>query len=505
MKFLNGISPASCLLALLIASCSFTPALVIPEHRNFAEGMHSHAIVPETSTTKSEMLACVSDQLSALATFEDVPQLKHLLESARAHNLDLQAAELRIQESQASRDKAWSELLPTLGLQVSELRADNRGQFNNLPPQIHDALSPYLKSTTSTTYSSRLGITGYEVDLWGRMRNLAHSADASLAAKIKYKELSLVEVNAEVMIAYYELLYANSLRNTLLKKISLASLINSKLAALRHYGRLSQIELKQSQLDASRYEINVRTVDQQIHTLYGRLFLLTGDDQLLRQHDMVFPQESGIADAAAIDQPSYVIDANAVLLRPDVQIAELNIIQANGRVGAARAAFFPMLTLDMTAGRDSNHFSDIFSLSGSGWSFSPTLLTTIFDFGKKNANLNVAKSQASSSLIEYRKTLDKAYQDLQAAIDNLELSRIGIKQSLNQQVLFSEVQSVIKSTRQAGLLSELERLRLELFLITFELDAIEARRALALSKVILYKALGGRYVGSCASTNSPQT
>ncbi|MFD0913485.1 TolC family protein [Methylophilus luteus] len=485
--------------ASLLTACNLSPFSKAEPPALVQNTFQFTTLGDKTTAEKEVVTYCAADPLLDFAPYTENAELNRLLAAGRENNVDLRIATQRVSESQAKQDGTLAALFPTLGLGLSAIRSDNsqsRADLSVLSPRLNNILGS--TSPIQTRYRSQLGITGYEIDVWGRLRSLNNAEKSQVLSQQAYRLFTMVELQAQILTHYYDLQFTAKARSALQREMALRKKAEAYMQMLMAGGQLSELEIQNWNMQGRSLQKNYTDLERQMHASYGTLYRLTDLPELLQQRGLT-----------ALNQwPSQEmwrnrpIDSRVVLLRPDVQYAELNISRADGNIGAARAAFMPVLKLDMTFGRTSETFSDVMSYAGKGWTIMPSLFTSIFDFGKNRANLNAAKAQARIALIEYQKSLIQAYQDLQDAIDKMSVASTLRAQAQANEKLMRAIQLKAQAGRKAGMNSDLDILLLKIEATEIELDRIKIERDATQAQVLLYRALGGRYLKQCDSKTS---
>jgi outer membrane protein, multidrug efflux system len=485
--------------AILLTACNLSPFTKAEAPVLQQDTFHFTPLDGAATVAKDDVTYCAADPLLDFAPYTQNAELNRILAAGRENNVDLRIATQRVSESQARQDGTLAALFPTLGLGLSAVRSDNsqaRADLSVLSSRLNNILGS--TSPIQTRYRSQLGITGYEIDVWGRLRSMNNAEKSQVLSQQAYRLFTMVELQAQILTHYYDLQFSAKARSALKREMDLRRKAEAYMQMLMTAGQLSELELQNWKIQGRSLQKNYLDLERQMHASYGTLYRLTELPELLQQRTLTsLNQWPG--QEMWLNRP---IDSRAVLLRPDVQYAEHNISQADGNIGAARAAFLPALKLDMTFGRTSETFSDVMSYAGKGWTIMPSLFTTIFDFGKHKANLNAAKAQARIALLEYQKSLIQAYQDLQDAIDKMSIASNQRSQAQANEKLIRTIQLKAQAGRKAGMNSDLDLLLLKIEATEIELDRIKIERDATQSQVLLYRALGGRYLKECDSQPS---
>lgn len=372
------------LLSAALAGCSFEPHYQRPEPP-----------VPPSWPVGDSYLR-QSEAALPTVTWRDIfrdPKLQHLIEQALVNNRDLRIAAANIASARAQYRVQRSDLLPTItgggGATVSG------GGGNG----------------TNSRFSVDVGLNNFELDLFGRVRSLSHSAlDQYFAteAAARATRLSLV---GEIATAYFTLAADRSLlavaEETAASARRSVQLTNARLQG----GVSSRIDLRQAQttLDQALSDVASQTTD--VAQDRNALQLLVGAPVA----DADLPASIESVDQSVGELPAG-LDSNILLRRPDVVEAEYQLRAANARIGAARAAFFPRISLTGLLGLASSSLTGLFSGGAFNWSAGANASVPIFDAGANRGNLAFARAQRELFLAQYEKTIQTAFREVSDAL-----------------------------------------------------------------------------------------
>ena len=457
---------AACALAML-AGCSFAPKYEqVP------------APVPAHMGNASEGAAMAADQGIELQGWKQVfidPQLQRLIETALQQNRDLREAILNVEAARSQYRIQRSAVLPAFGLY-------GEGARQRLPADI----SPTGAAGTSSQYSAGAAAS-YEVDFFGRTRGLSAAALESYLATEEARRSAHISLVAEVASAYLGWVVDSQLlelaQQTLETRERTAELVERQYQV----GVATQLDLSQArgalhEARGSHAEFS-RLVEQDINALQ----LLTGSTEAL-ELTAVPERLDQVVRLAGV--PSS-LPSDVLLERPDVRAAEHEIRAANGNIGAARAAFFPRIVLTGTAGTASADLSNLFSGGTGAWSFLPRLDLPIFDFGRRQANLDLAEVQRDVRINRYERAIQTAFREVADAL-------AGRTHYVDQ--LRAQEDRVEEADRTHGLSVKRYETGIDSFLQVLDAQRTQfgARQALLatrlqaqLNLVQLYRALGG--------------
>lgn len=404
------------------------------------------------------------------------PALRRLIERALANNSDLRAAVLRVQEAQATYGVQRSARLPTVGVGLDGSRTRTPGD-----------LSPSGGAVTYNQFQANAGISSWEIDFWGRIASLNESALQSYLATDAARRAATVTLIAQVADAWLGL--RESDERLRLARASEATQRESLRIFTRRLevGAASQLELTQVQTLLSQAESLVVQMQRQHDERRLALGILLGDlTDNVTAEEAATPLDVNMMASVAPGLPSDLLTS-----RPDVLAAEHQLQSANANIGAARAAFFPQISLTAFGGSASTELDRLFRGANRAWSFAPSLSLPIFDAGRNRANLDLAEVRKNLAVAQYEQAVQNAFRDV---ADALSAQHWALRQvDVQQRVLAIERERVRLSrlSYDNGASNFLEVLDAERNLISAEQQVVQSRRALLSSRIVLYAALGG--------------
>ncbi len=383
---------------LILAACSLEPDYTRPASpvsTNWPEG--PAYTQPAASAKAGEPL--LSD-LGWREFFKAEP-LQKLIATALANNRDLRVAALNIESARAQYRVQRADLFPTIS-------AEGTGTRQRSPASV----STFGQSVTYSQYSVDAGISSFELDFFGRVRSLKNEALETYLATEEARTASQVSLIAEVANAYLTLQADRrllSLTNETLK--SQESSLGLTTESFKR-GISSQLDLSQAQTTVETARVNRAIYIRQVAQDRNALELLVGapiDEKSLRTVD------TAEADALLADLPAG-LPSDLLTRRPDIREAEHQLRAANADIGAARAAFFPKITLTASGGTQSTSLSSLFDPGSGAWSFAPSISLPIFDAGRNQANLDVSKAQRDIDIAQYEKAIQTAFREVSDAL-----------------------------------------------------------------------------------------
>ncbi|MBU0714734.1 MAG: efflux transporter outer membrane subunit [Verrucomicrobia bacterium] len=323
-------------------------------------------------------------------------RLQKVIELALANNRDLRVAVLTIEKTRAAYRIQRADLLPTVN-------AVGYGTKQ----QIFASVASFEESVQVKYYSVNVGFSSYELDFFGRIRSLKARALEQYLATEQARRSMQISLTAEIAGAYLNL--AADRERLRLAQDTLDSQESTYELILRRFeiGDASELDLRQAQtrVDSARVDIakytGLTALDE------NALNLLAGTPV---PEDLLPRELTALKDITA-RLPSEVLQR-----RPDILQTENQLKAANANIGAARAAFFPSITLSTSLGTISDQLSGLFKGNSAVWSFAPQITLPIFDTGRNMANLDAAKAERDICLAQYEKAIQTAFKEVADAL-----------------------------------------------------------------------------------------
>lgn len=403
------------------------------------------------------------------------PRLQGVVDLALKQNRDLRVAVLNIEKARAQYGVQRSALFPGVNGTISEQRSHTPA-----------ATSQTGQALEIEAYSATIGFTAYELDLFGRVRSLNAQALQSFFATQETSRSVRISLIAETANAWLTLAADQErlalARDTLTTREDTLRLTQQQVDG--GVGSLATLRNAQVQAETARSDVAVYTA--QVAQDLNALTLLAGADvpaNLLPSRDLASAQ-------ILADLPAGV-PSDVLARRPDVLAAEHQLRGANANIGAARAAFFPRISLTGSLGSSSGELDGLFKSGTKTWSFTPQISLPIFAGGANVANLNVSKANRDIAVATYEKTVQTAFREVSdaLAVRATVADRLAAQERLV--VAATDSQRLSQQRRDAGLDSALTLLDSQRTLYSAQQGLITARLARATNLVTLYKTLGG--------------
>ncbi|MGH8072709.1 MAG: efflux transporter outer membrane subunit [Lysobacter sp.] len=449
--------------SLFVAGCS-TLQPPLPEA---APSIPAEWPLPATTPVAADGTGTITADIGWRDFFAD-PRLDELVAQALANNRDLRVAVLNVERARSQYGIQRADRLPSLGAEVSMTRSGG----DNLD--------------VSESYSASAGIAGFELDLFGRVHNLSQAALQRYFATDEARRSAQLSLIAEVANTWLALAADRELLS--IAQATFASQEASfKLTEQRHdLGAVSGLDVSQARTVVETARSDVARFEGQVAQDRNALALLVGgpvDPSLLP--DAFTPEVSGLARLPA-GLPSEVL-----LRRPDVLAAEYRLRAANADIGAARAAFFPSISLTGSVGSTSDDLSGLFNGGNGIWSFIPQINIPIFQGGRLKSALGVATADRDIALAEYEKSIQSGFREVS---DALALSRTLAEQRTAQEALVAaatRAHELSQARYDAGQDSYLILLDAQRTLYAARQSLVATQLAEQANRVTLYRVLGG--------------
>ncbi len=455
------IAPAA---AAVLAGCSFMPTYERPA-----------APVPAAFPYASATGGTAARALDWPRFFGD-ERLRELIAAALDNNRDLRVAMLNIEQARAQYDIRRADRLPSVGIGVNASRAP----------------SPSTREQV-TSFQAGLAFTAWELDFFGRIASLSEAALAQYLATEEGRKAAQVTLVGTIASTWLALVADEEL--LALTRQTLATREESqRLIQLRFdNGVSSELDLRGAQALAETARAALAQQQRQRALDLNALGLLVG-----RTLPSDYQTGTTMAAVTLPDVPAGM-PSDVLAERPDVRQAEQLLVAANANIGAARAAFFPRITLTASAGRASSQLSGLFDGGGS-WAYTvaPSLLLPIFDAGRNQAGLRSAEVGRDIAVAQYERAIQLAFREVSDAL----AGRATLGDQLQAQSKVAQAEAVRARLSQmrfdAGVASTLDLLDAQRSLFSARQAEIQVRLAQLQNRVLLYRALGGGWSEAAA-------
>lgn len=414
-------------------------------------------------------------------------ELTALVEAALESNRELLVAIARVDEARALARIAGADRLPSIELGASSSRSRSSEATGTLPP-----------GADATVSRHRLAASlGFELDLFGRVRNAAESARRRLLAAESTRDAVELAVASEVASAWFELAaldrQAEVLDATVVSRRRAEELIEARFRG----GQASRLDYERARAERAAAEAERPRVERARRATENRLALLVGrlPGEVARGRSIV----ELAAPAVPAGLPSELLAR-----RPDVAVAEALLAAAAADVGAARAALFPSIRLTGAFGRESAELSELFSPGAVVWNAAAGLLQPIFQGGRNRAGVAAAEARQRQAVAVYLATAEGAFRDVEDALFGVGTTRARRTALAEQVAALAAAYELARLRYEEGESSLLEVLDVERQRLAAELGLAEARRDELAAAVALFRALGGGWSAAGVSAPAPR-
>lgn len=418
-------------------------------------------------------------------SFYTDPELRGLIARALINNRDLRMAVLRVEEARAAYGIQRADQFPTLGLAADAVRQRTPGD-----------LSITGQPLTASQYQVGVGMASWELDFWGRVRNLKDAALENYLATDAARQAATLSLIAQVADSYLTLRELDE--RLALTRATIASREESLRIFRRRFevGAISKLDLTQ-----------VETLWQQAKALGAELERTRAAQaqalqELVGQPIDLPEARAALDDDALMRELPAGLPSDLLTNRPDIVAAEHQLRASNANIGAARAAFLPQITLTGAFGTASSQLDGLFDSGSLAWNFAPSINLPIFDAGRRQANLELAQARQQQAMAQYEKSIQTAFREVADALS----ARYWLAEQVK--VLRATVDAQAERERLARLRYDhgaspfLEVLDAQRDLLEAQQQWVRTRRARLSSQVALYAALGG---GTQAQPAGPAT
>ena len=402
--------------------------------------------------------------------------LKQLVTTALANNFDLRIAAERVLEARAQYGITHAQLLPTLDAQgqFTATRSSSVGSFSFIP-----AGTPLATSFTQAALSFN-----WEIDLWGRVRRLSEAARAQYLASEEARNGVTISLISDVMNSYFAL-REQDLELVISQQTSDVAADDLRLINLRHdRGAASGLDVHQAEQLLYIATSQIAAVQRSIGLNEDALSLLLGSAPAN------VPRGKSLEEITAAPELPAGLPSSLIERRPDIREAEENLVAANAQIGAAKALFFPQLSLTGLYGTQSRSLADMFTAPARLASIGPSATLPIFRPGLR-AGLHLTEAQEREMLVAYQKTIYGALREVSDALVAHDRTRDQRMQEEKLVAVLTESVRLSNLRYRGGLDSYLQVLDAQRSLFARQLVLAQLRLEELQSVVQLYRALGG--------------
>ncbi|MDO1509920.1 MULTISPECIES: efflux transporter outer membrane subunit [unclassified Neisseria] len=465
MKTVN-FKPA---LSAVVAAVVLSACTMIPKYQK------PQVSVPETFRHDTQPETAIQAASLGWQDYFTDPRLHRLIELALARNTDLRTAALNAEAIRKQYMIARADLLPGIN-------ASGSGQRGRVAAD----LSTTGTSRVSSSYTVGLGITAYELDLFGRVRSTAEAAKQNYFNSAAARDSAHLSLVATVAKAYFNERYAEEAMK-LAQNVLKTREQTYKLTQLKHKaGVVSAIDLRQQEALIESAKADYAAAVQSKEQAQNALAVLIN-----RQLPEDLPAGLPLNKQFKISKLPAGLTSDVLLNRPDIRAAEHSLRQANANIGAARAAFFPSISLTGTIGTGSTELSRLFKGGNGTWAFVPTINLPIFNWGSNKANLDAAKIRQQIQVVNYEAAVQAAFRDVSDALVAREQLDKRYEAAAKQGKSYADYLRLVRLRYKHGVSSALDLLDAERSSYGADTALLGIQRTRLENLADLYKALGG--------------
>ncbi|CAD5374561.1 Antibiotic efflux pump outer membrane protein ArpC [Rubrivivax sp. A210] len=462
---------ATVMACLLAAGCSTPPPQ--PAYQRPAAPVAAAFPVPEVGPPPAATGPAAAE--IPWQQFHGDPRCRRLIELALDNNRDLRIAVLAMAQARAQLGLRRADETPTVNAGIGATRQATNG------------------GGSTGTYSAGLLVTSWEVDFFGRLNGLSDAAAAQLLASTEARKAAQISLVGAVASACLTVQADEELLRVTTQTLDTRT-ETLRLTKLRvDQGAGSQIELRAAESLLESARIALAQTQRQRALDENALVLLVG-----RPLPDDLPAAPAYGSAPPLQDLPAGLPSELLARRPDVRQAEQLLLAARANVDAARAAFFPRISLTGSLGLASTELSRLFS-GGLAWSLAPQLLQPLFDGGRNQAGLDAAKAGSDIAVAQYERTLQTAFREVADALAGR--ATLGEQLRAQQALLAAEQdRAALTELRQRhGAASSLDVLDAQRSLFAARQALVQTQLQQALNGVALYRVLGGGWIEPTAA------
>jgi len=408
-------------------------------------------------------------------------ELDRLVGEALAHNANLALAVARVDESRAQVGLARADQLPVIGATFDRSRTET-SQVAAFP------FPPGFPRDTND-YRAALNVS-YEIDLWGRLRNLSAAARAELLASEAARETVRITLAADVVQDYFALRASDEQIATVQRSLAARAEALALQKIRLDYGDISELDYRQLEAEVAAARAQLPAFERQRSEQENALAVLLGRSPRAIYAGTVAGAAAADLAPAALFVPSG-LPSELLLRRPDIVEAEQRLIASNARIAAARAELFPSIVLTGYLGSASAALSDLFTGPAGIWKLAAGLAQPVYAGGRLKEGIAAAEARERQALAQYQQAVQNAFRDVRNALVAQAKSREQFDAESQRANALRQALQLARLRYNNGMTSLLEVLDAERNRLAAEQNRIDALRAQRAAIADLFKALGG--------------
>ena len=409
----------------------------------------------------------------------DDPVLTRLVESAVNQNLEIRAAEARVAQAKAILDIDTSYTKPTVQI---------GGTFNR--SRVSGEIDDALPKRTLHNWSVPLDVR-YEIDVWGRISGEAMSAEETMCAVDADREAVTLRIATQISSDYLTLRFVDVDRAELLRSIALRKIALDLILGRARAGYASDLDTLRAKTELKTASADLAESDRLRENLVDAIAVLTG--RSVTDVAIDASQVQPTVPAIPVGLPSEIM-AN----RPDIDAARYRLDAASLRIGIAKTAFLPSMTLNASGGFASNSLRTFLDKNSSLWSLGMSVTEAVFDGGRRRAGVDAAKADYAIAASGYRATVLEAFRQVQDALNGIATARREVSDFDEAATSSAQAAMLSRSRYEHGYVSYFEVVDADRSALAIKRQLIRSRQAQAMATLSLLQALGGRWRGNTA-------
>lgn len=471
---------------LLLAGCNMAPHYVRPDL----------PVAPSVSSGIGQGAGADTAQIAQAQASDAAPmawkdyftdaRLRAVIGLSLENNRDLRVAVAHIAQARARYKVQGADLFPTISAGASGDIAQVPSGLSGLTGGSGGSAGGPANSTRYNLYRGQLGVSAWEIDLFGRVRNLTQAAQEEYFASIDNRAAAQVSLVSEVANAWLQL--AADREQLAIARDTHAAFAQT-LGITQDRARMgvaSDLDLQQARTSFEQARADIARLTTTVAQDRNALDLLVGTPV----GDAMLPEGLDTTEATIGQLPGGL--ASSVLLkRPDVSSAEHDLRSANANIGAARAAFFPQISLTAAVGTMSMGFANLFRDGSLNWSASPSATLPIFDMGKNINNLRYAKATRDAMVATYEKAIQTAFRETADALARRETIGTQLDAQQKREGAAHSALTIAQARYKEGVDPFLTTLDSERTYYAARQDLVSVRLERQTNAVELFRALGG--------------
>lgn len=452
------------LMVIALAGCSFAPSYERPA-----------APIPGTWSAPASPGAATATALQ-WENFVTDERLRTRIAKALANNRDLRQALLNVQAARAAYRVQRADQLPAASAQANSSRQRQPAD-----------LSGTGSATVQSNYQVNAGLMAFELDLFGRVQSLSEAAQMEYLATQEATRSVQISLIAEVIQASLSQDSARQRKALALRTVQ-AREKEWQLVSERHKaGTASRLDEQEAQGLVELARTDIERFERELGQADNALSWLVGDG--------LVQAESELSSTPLVQEIAAGMPSDLLAQRPDIRAAEYQLRSRNASIGAARAAFFPRISLTGSYGSASAGLSGLFGGAQRTWSFMPQISLPIFDGGRNQANLELAQLRKDMAVATYERSIQTAFREVSDALVAVETLRR--EESARQRLVQTSANTrrLAELRYRAGVDSHLRYLDAQRTDFTQQMALIEVSAQRQMALAALFKALGGGWQG----------